>query len=204
MQSHSRGSEIRLAIGFFVASILFITIGALLWPRPMGMLTIIIGFGGCGIAVLQAIGVRPASRRLRDPELLVNPLRADQPSNTVFLAPVLGGLALVVIWVIEILVLLAKLCSGGNWPAAAKCWVVTGLTIVATIYKLTLWKQHRIYHQQSPVLNHTQSWVVIGLVVCYLVFCGWLLTPLPLRDSGRSDVVAAHNSSANSSASRSS
>ena len=175
----SNSSRRPLAL-FFVAGILSMTIGSLLWPTPMGKLSVIVGLGMVGIAVLGLI-VGP-HRRIDYPlwNHEMTRIQAETDSNTVPFASVLGRVGLVCAWMLEVLVLLAKFCSGGAWPSSGKCWAITGITAVATIYELTLWKSHRIYAQTSVALNNLQSWAVIGVIACYLAIGAWLLMPLPL------------------------
>lgn len=167
----------REAIGFFLAAVLMLTLGVLLWNTPMGKFTSIIGVFMYAIAALRSVRARPHRKTLGDVGL--NLLRPPTASEIVPLAPVLGGLVLVSSWGLEMIVLLAKYCSEGTWPVAEKCWTVTVFTLVATVYHLSIWKRHRGFQYQSSVLTKSQSVTVIAVVAFYLAFAAWLLTPPP-------------------------
>ena len=99
------------------------------------------------------------------------------PSRRVPTAPVIGRLALVFAWVMEVNALIVRVASGGARPSPVKLGIVTALTIAGTIYELTWRKRHKVYDQPSPILTNRQSWLVLALVVFYLALGGWLFVP---------------------------
>jgi hypothetical protein len=102
----------------------------------------------------------------------------DMESRFAPTGPLLGPLALLFAWIIELLALGARLLNGGKWPASHKFWVVTAITIVATVYKLTYWRQHKAYAlPSSPIATNSQSWLIVGLVAFYLAIGAWLFIP---------------------------
>jgi hypothetical protein len=83
--------------------------------------------------------------------------REDDHNRHVPTAPLLGALALVFAWVIERGALAGRLATGGKWPLTYKFWVVTAITVLATIYKLTYRQKHKAYDQSSPIATNFQS-----------------------------------------------
>jgi len=98
----------------------------------------------------------------------------NQKGRSVPLLPVLGFLTMIYAWMLEFFLVLGHRFSGGQWPAPAKFWVVTGIAVVATLYKLTLRKEHRRYdavlwkaqldaRQVALILCFVMGWVALGV-----------------------------------------
>lgn len=82
----------------------------------------------------------------------------------------LGTLTLVYACLLEVLVALGHHFSAGLWPAPIKFWVVTSVTLLAAIYKLTLRKKHRAY---DPVLKNAElTERQAALILCFVM--GWV------------------------------
>ena len=88
-----------------------------------------------------------------------------------------GRVALGFAWCIELMALIASLATGGKFPTATKYWVVTAITVLATIYALTFRQKHKVYDQPSPIATNFQSWLVLGIVALYFAICLWVFWP---------------------------
>lgn len=101
--------------------------------------------------------------------------------ETVPLLPILGTLTMYYAWLLEILVVVGHRFSGGLWPAPAKFWVVTGVAVVATVYKLTLRRRHRSYDDaigKAP-LSARQVTLITAFLMGWVALMVWLAAGPP-------------------------
>jgi hypothetical protein len=106
----------------------------------------------------------------------------DGEIHDVPLAPILGLLALTLFWLLEFWAVVIHFASHGSQPTAFKLWLLSGMTAVATVYKLTLRRRHKVYDKFIRTgprlkLSNFHSWAVVSMVLCYVVFATWILMP---------------------------
>jgi hypothetical protein len=107
-------------------------------------------------------------------------VQIDGETHDVPLAPILGLLSLTILWPLEFVALAVHLSSHGVRPTSEKLWILSGVTIAITVYKLTLRRRHKAYDKYIRTgsrlqLSNLHSWVVVGTVICYSAFATWIL-----------------------------
>lgn len=109
-------------------------------------------------------------------------IQIDGKIYRVPLAPQIGLLSLIFVWVLELNALMIHFVSHGTRPTREKLCVLTGLTIAATVYKLTVRRRHKDFDKYIRTgsrlkLSNLHSWAVVGLVIFYLAFTAWMFMP---------------------------
>ncbi len=109
-------------------------------------------------------------------------VQIDGETHRVPLTPILGLLLLCCAWSLESIALVIHFTSHGARPSPEKFLILTGVTVGATIYKLTLRRRHKAYDMYVRTgsrlkLSNLHSWVVVGVVICCMAFAGWMFMP---------------------------
>lgn len=97
------------------------------------------------------------------------------------LLPIMCHFIMCSAWLLEAIAALGHFASGGKWPAPLKVWVITGIAVATTVYKLKLPKRHLTYIYVLRDANLTRKEVawVLCLVVSFGVFVAWLAVGPP-------------------------
>ena len=109
-------------------------------------------------------------------------IHSDGKIYRVPLAPQVGLLNLICVWVLELNALVLHFESHGTRPTQVKLWSLTGLAVAATVYELTLRRRHKAFDKYIRTgsrlkLSNLHSWVVVAVVLFYLAFAAWIFMP---------------------------
>jgi hypothetical protein len=96
---------------------------------------------------------------------------SQNKSDGATLLPLMGSLTICYTMLLEAGMVIGHKLSDGKWPATEKYWVVAAVALIAGIYKLTSYKQHKIYVNQ--LFNRPLTPRQIFLMVCFIM--GWVI-----------------------------
>ena len=104
-----------------------------------------------------------------------------RPAPRVPLLPILWDVTIFYVWFLDVVVLLGHWASDGKWPSPLKFWVITGIAVVMTACKMTLFRKHRFFDRvRSDVpLDGFEMAAIVCLFVVWGLLFAWLAAGPP-------------------------
>lgn len=94
------------------------------------------------------------------------------------LLPMLGALIWQLALTFELFGLSIHLATRGARPVQGKLWALTLATVIAAICHLLLKRIHsasyRHVRRMHLSFTDSRSWAIVGTLVCYFAFIGWV------------------------------
>jgi H+/Cl- antiporter ClcA len=109
------------------------------------------------------------------------PSRRDPANSGVPLAAIFAFLTTVYVWLLQVLILIGKHFSGGQWPAPIKERIWFGVVVFCSVLLFGLRKKYRAYNRQlsRTNLNARDTLIITTFVMIWVAMFVWLAAGPP-------------------------